>query len=91
MLVHLIKGFEQALAAITVQFGDALPQPGDGCFKICLFGAHALNFTCNLIEHFLGPEIDAAKTLTIRFQSGNPGIDFRQIRNGFVILQPGNG
>ena len=34
VLIDFIKCLEQALAPLAVEFGDALPQPGDGLFKV---------------------------------------------------------
>ena len=89
MPVHRVEGFEQALAALAVQIGDALPEPDDGFLDIGLLALHLLELGGKLGLFLLGPEIDAAEPLAVAFELQQPRLDLGQRRKGGARLQAG--
>ena len=87
MPVHRVEGFEQALAALAIEIGNALPQPHDGFLDIGLLPLHFLELGGKLSLFLLGSQIDAAQPLAVAFEFEQPRLDIGERWNGGARLQ----
>src|SRR5262245_61143945 len=89
MSVDRIEGFEQALAALAVQIGDALPEPADGRLDVGLLALHLFELRGKKRLFLFGHEVDAAEPLALALELEKSTLDLGERGKGGPVLQAG--
>jgi len=89
--VHLLEGFEHALAALAVQARNSLAELRDGADEILALARHRLELLGEFARFFLGAEVDAAEAFSLALQAVELRVDLLDGRKLGAFLEIGLG